>query len=766
VWGPLLARTLVLYALAALLVATAWLRLVNGDVDYSTVVLMVALGLLPTVAVAVGKHWAALGIAGATLLAASSEAFRVPVTEARWGGEHDFFGPVLGSFQDGFLQFYDTELPFRPDDFPVMHSVVLLAIFAFSAATGMLLAARRPVAAAVVLVVGLGWPATLVPGGRPVALGVLALAAVLAVLFLFRAGTRPTRGLAQGIAVGIVLVGLAAAASSSDAVAKGAFLRWQGWDPYDRPDDPVGVSYVWNSHYQGIRFPEKKTTVFKIRVSGSQRSLFWRATTLSDYTGNSWQESLDLGPITQGQIDAAGLPTQAHEEDDWVQQEVTVEALRDTHLVASAQPVRWDPPENTDVQHQNGDIVVLPRALHRGQRYTVWSYVPRVTPTQLARAGTDYPESIERYLQTIQGGAEVTPFGTPNRDDLMHVFFEATYDDDVLMQANRPLYDVAREVSGEAESPYAATVALEAWFRRFGGFRYDERPPQPEGTETALAAFVTRTKRGYCQHYAGAMALMLRYLGVPARVAAGFTSGSYDSDEKEWTVTDHNAHDWVEVYFPGYGWMPFDPTPGRGLLNAAYSVSSPSFDTRDAPEALGGQSQFLEALRTEAAEAQGRPGLESFSGTSSGAGGAGGTVVQDKGPSIVALAFLVLAAAVGLVIGIKALRRALRFTGSDPRSLAAACRRDLVGYLADQGFELAPSATLAEVGAVLDRYYAVDGRPFVEAATLARFGRPGDVDEAASRARRELRRIRRDLRHQLSVLSRFRGAVSLRSLTI
>jgi hypothetical protein len=67
---------------------------------------------------------------------------------------------------------------------------------------------------------------------------------------------------------------------------------------------------------------------------------------------------------------------------------------------------------------------------------------------------------------------------------------------------------------------------------------------------------------------------------------------------------------------------------------------------------------------------------------------------------------------------------------------------------------------------VLDRYYAVDGRPFVEAATLARFGRPGDVDEAASRARRELRRIRRDLRHQLSVLSRFRGAVSLRSLTI
>ena len=155
-----------------------------------------------------------------------------------------------------------------------------------------------------------------------------------------------------------------------------------------------------------------------------------------------------------------------------------------------------------------------------------------------------------------------------------------------------------------------------------------------------------------------------------------------------------------------------------------------------------------------------------MSGNTGGGGGTGGAVVQDKGPSIVALAFLVLAAAIALVIGIKALRRALRFTGSDPRLLATACRRDLVGYLADQGFELSPSATLTEVGGVLDRYYAVDGRPFVEAATLARFGRPGDADEAAGRARRELRRIRRDLRHQLSVLSRFRGAVSLRSLTI
>ena len=108
----------------------------------------------------------------------------------------------------------------------------------------------------------------------------------------------------------------------------------------------------------------------------------------------------------------------------------------------------------------------------------------------------------------------------------------------------------------------------------------------------------------------------------------------------------------------------------------------------------------------------------------------------------------------------------LRFTGHDPRALASACRRDLVGFLADQGFDLSPSSTLTEVGEILDRYYAVDGRSFVRATAYARFGPPERADESAARARRELRRLRRDLRHQLSAMSRFRGAISLRSLTV
>jgi transglutaminase-like putative cysteine protease len=727
--------------------------------------MMIALGLLPTVAILVGRRWSALGIGVAALFVASAKAFGIPVTELRPGGEHDFLGPVLGSFKDGFLNFYDTDLPFGPADFPFMHSVVLVAIFVFCAAVGVCLAFNRPVAAAVALVVAVGWPSTLVPGSRPIGVGVLGLVGVLAVLFLFRAGGRPTRGLVQGIAVAVVLIAAAALASTSEAVAKGAFLSWQSWDPYDRPDTPVGVRYVWNSHYLGIHFPKKKTTVFRVRVPGPQRNLYWRATTLDDYTGTGWQEDLDLSEArSDDQFGVPGLSARARNQSNWVRQDVTVEALRDNHLMASAQPVRWNPPSGAEFEDENGDVVVLPQALHRGQRFSVWSFVPRARPSDLAKAGTEYPQAMDRYLDVIQGGGRVPKFGTPNRETLMDIFFNVTWDGDLLMQANRPLYDAARDVVGDAQTPYAATVALVAWFRRDGGFRYDQQPPPPAPNEPALADFVTQTKRGYCQHYAGAMALMLRYLGVPARVAAGFTSGSYDSDKHEWKVTDHEAHDWVEVYFPGWGWMPFDPTPGRGLLNAAYDPSSPAFDTRDTSSLQG--STVLDSLRREAQRSQGRPGLESVSGASNRGRGAAATIVHDKGPSIVALAFLVLAATLGFVVGLKALLRALRFARRGPRTLAAAYRKDLVGFLADQGYELPPSATLAEVGKALDRYYAVDAGPFVRSATVARFGRPAQAEDAVVRARRELKRVRRDLKHQLSATSRFRGAVSLRSLTV
>jgi protein-glutamine gamma-glutamyltransferase len=766
-----LARTILLFVLSGALIAAAWMRLESSAASVADILAMLALALVPTVAVAVGvRRLYVGGLAAAVTLAACGRVFSTPVTEARPGGEHDFIGPVLGSFRDGFLNFYDTTLPFQRGDFPLMHADVLLAIFGFTMATGILVAAKRPIGAALALVLGVGWPTTLVPGSRPLLVGALVFVGVLALLFLLRGGAHPARGLAQGVAVAIVLVAIAAAASTSSSVAKGAFLTWQRWDPYDQPDKPVTVRYVWNSHYRGIHFPKKRTTVLKIETSGPKRNLYWRATTLDDYTGSGWQEALNLNTESRSnQIDsdsAALLPPAARDPKNWIKQDVTVEALTDNHLIASAQPMKWTPPSDATFQDESGDIVVLTRSLQRDQHYTVWSYAPQPTPKQLAQSGTNYPAAIAKDLEVIQT-VPVPKFGTPNRDLLMHVFFDARFQGDPLMQGNRPLYDVAKQVVEGATSPYAAAVALEAWFRQpsLGGFVYDEQPPvAPQGTPP-LVDFVTSTKRGYCQHFAGAMALMLRYLGIPARVAAGFTSGSYDADKHVWTVSDHEAHDWVEVYFPGWGWIPFDPTPGRGSLAASYSSTSPTFDGRafsdvNGPGGRGTSATINALLRKEA-----RPGLES-SGVGNSGGGGAISVARDKGPSIVVLAFFVIAAGALAIIGLKMIRRTIRFAGRDPREQAGACRRDLMAYLADQGVDVPQSATLSELGFLVDRYFAVDAGPFVRAATVARFGPPGAAAPALTRARRELRRVRRDMRQRISFVSRVRGAVSLRSLTI
>jgi hypothetical protein len=116
--------------------------------------------------------------------------------------------------------------------------------------------------------------------------------------------------------------------------------------------------------------------------------------------------------------------------------------------------------------------------------------------------------------------------------------------------------------------------AVQAYLRR--GFTYTETPPL---RRYPLVSFLFRDKVGYCQQFSGAMALLLRMGGVPARVASGFTPGNKGAGG-QWIVTDIDAHAWVEAWFPNYGWVRFDPTPtaaparGGGTDAAIAKVSS------------------------------------------------------------------------------------------------------------------------------------------------------------------------------------------------
>jgi len=300
-------------------------------------------------------------------------------------------------------------------------------------------------------------------------------------------------------------------------------------------------------------------------------------------------------------------------------------------------------------------------------------------------------------------------------------------------------------VAGKASTQYGAVLALESWFRQTGGFHYDESPPRTSGAP--LVAFVTRTKAGYCQHFAGAMALMLRMLGIPARVAVGFTSGTRDGDA--WVVTDHDAHAWVEVWFAGQGWVPFDPTPGRGTLGGDYTFASRS---QAAVAALrrGQLSGTVPARPTRIPDVS---DLGLTTATSS-----------DRAPWLVGVV-LSLAVIWMLAVGIgKTVRRRLRYLSRDPRRVATASRQELEGFLCDQGVDVGPNTTLASLQHAVRLELGLDGRAFAAAVARARYGPPTTVEQGARTARVELRRLLRAARRDLSIWARLRGFVSLRSL--
>jgi transglutaminase-like putative cysteine protease len=779
-------RTAVLVVISATLLPIAWLELERDASGFGALFEIIGLAVAPALALLLlgrGRTGiiAAAVLVPLSLLTAASVAYEVPLTDMRPFSDRAFFGPVFGAMGEGFRDMYDTDTPFDPNEHLELVGLVLLGIFAFLGAAALALALGRPLVGGSILLVGIGFPTTIAAAAeasQPLRTGALVLGALLLFLFLSRPETRPLRGATAATGFGLAVVLVAVGLSTSSAVAKTAFVPWERWDFYDKPTDPVAVRYVWASNYTGIKFPDKETIVLKIKAP--DRELYWRATTLDEFTGAVWREELDLQPAEiseTGEIvdapDDPTLPRLGLDEEQWTQQEVTVVALADNHLIAASHPVRWQTDPGIGLQYAQGGVVVEPDGLQQDQKYTVWSFAPEVKPAELAALPPRYPESLGRFLEV--GGVRFPEFGVANRNRLVERRFDGGAS--VLLEPSddpepsrrglaqyEPLYRQAQELVAGATSPYVVAASLETWFRTGGGFTYSEQPAQPLDTTPPLVDFTLRTKEGYCQQFAGSMAVMLRLLGIPARVAAGFTSGRYDSRRGEWVVTDYNAHTWVEVYFPRYGWLPFDPTPGRGQLGAAYSTASEDFPTGGvaalgiAPEALS--AILLQRLRG----IEGLGGGPQEAGTLPGAGGRAST--DETGIGVPALVFIVIGGAVAVLLSIKALRARARFVGHDPRRTAGACRRDLVAFLVDQGFSFPSSATIAEVGELVERVYRVNTTPFVRAANAARFGTPETAADAARRARRELRTLRAQLRKELSTLSRVLGAFRLRSLAV
>ena len=230
--------------------------------------------------------------------------------------------------------------------------------------------------------------------------------------------------------------------------------------------------------------------------------------------------------------------------------------------------------------------------------YSVTAFVPDLGPTDLVGQGRYYPADVaSTYLQLPFPSA--ADFAGPDGEHQWQAAVDRLPDGGQWSG----LFALNERVVGAETDPYRVALAVEDYLR--GGFKYSLRL-KAGGDSSPYADFLFNTHTGYCQHFAGAMALLLRFNGIPARVAVGFRQGR-EINDGVYEVRRTDAHAWVEAYFPGAGWAPFDPTPGSRLPSASDTVTPGSATGAGASGDPRSQTQRSRGRRRTRARARGGP---------------------------------------------------------------------------------------------------------------------------------------------------------------
>lgn len=301
---------------------------------------------------------------------------------------------------------------------------------------------------------------------------------------------------------------------------------------------------------QLLQNPEQE--LFTVR---SPRRSYWRLTALGEFDGSVW--SLDETTGTATTSLANRVPTDAPVTE--VTQSYSIGPLAAVWLPAAYQPIGFEPAASDfEASFEPVSSTLLVGAGQDdsdGLRYEVTSAIPQLDPD---------------FLASIRNDATEIPPG----------FLEVPAD------LNPALEELAREVTAGHESPYEQSLVLQNWFR--DGFDYDLEV-DPGHSSSRLDSFLLRERAGYCEQFAGAFATLARTLGLPARVAVGFTPGVAVTTDSEgvtlFSVRGEHAHAWPEVFIGEAGWVAFEPTPGRGAPGAESYTLVPEQQEAADPEA-------------------------------------------------------------------------------------------------------------------------------------------------------------------------------------
>jgi transglutaminase-like putative cysteine protease len=374
------------------------------------------------------------------------------------------------------------------------------------------------------------------------------------------------------------------------------------------------TAFSWNHTYAPLNWPRDGREMLRIKA---RRPAYWKAETLEQFDGSAWRQVPTAGP---GGADTEGIDSHP----GWIQRlEVTVRGLRSTAFVAAGTTLRVDDSSRLVGASAPGTFRTLNKPLRRGDGYIATSYVPRPGEVQMRTAGTAYPAFVRRQLavevpgepavQSALGPVEVSfpPFrsgGLPTARVPSSGFFNIDADGVLRRGAYGRAYALAQQLASASSDPYDFVRRVQTRVRRDA--TYTETPPDP-GRLPPLVAFLFRDHAGYCQHFSGAMALLLRMGGVPARVATGFSPGSQDGDSR--VVRDVDAHSWVEVYFPRIGWTTFDPTPADSPARSQIAdLEQPAAAPGDRPQtrASGDRASDPTAGGAAAADSAGSSGAD------------------------------------------------------------------------------------------------------------------------------------------------------------